>query len=557
MRNFHRLSVATAVYALLLWPATIWANGKPTSQFHPNILLIVADDMGYADLGAYGSEIPTPNLDKLAKTGMRFTQFRASPACSPSRAMLLTGVDAHAAGLGNMQEELAPNQVGQPGYEGHLNERVTTIGEYLQDVGYRTLLSGKWHLGETPTSLPSARGFDRTFALASGGASHFADMRPAYAKSPTAKAKYFSNGTKLDSLPAEFNYSSQFYVDWLMSELSEENTSPFFAMLSFTAPHWPLQAPEEAMAKFAGNYDKGYDKALKARFKKQKSLGVISRRSKLNKTPWKPWKSLSDSERANSAKAMETYAAMIHEMDRHTGRLIEYLRSTQQLDNTLIIFLSDNGAEGHTYNETWPEDLFPQIRANIDDRHDFSYKNIGHPGSYTFYNAEWARVGAPSSRLHKGFSTEGGLRVPAFINLAGRIPAKIEHSPVFIKDIVPTLLDLLNIKTNPQPNKAQVSGISFAPLFRGVQGPSAPRVEITELFGKVAVVDYPWKAIRLPAPWKQEGVDDWTLYNLELDNLEAKNLAMKHPDKLKKLLAAWARYKKRHRVILPDWVSGY
>lgn len=543
--------------ALLLGAVGCVERPVATNEQRPNVLLIVADDMGYADLGAYGGEIPTPNLDALANSGVQFTNFRAAPACSPSRAMLLTGVDAHPAGLGNMKEELAPNQVGKPGYEGELSSRVTTLGEHLQKAGYRTLLSGKWHLGESANTLPSARGFDSTFTLASGGASHYADMRPAYAKSPTAKAKYFADGKKLDSLPSEFEYSSQYYVDWIMSKLKTGEASPFFAVLSFTAPHWPLQAPTDAVEKFIGQYDSGYEATQQARFQRQKSLGVIQPQAKLNELPGVAWASLSKTEKALSAKSMEIYAAMVHEMDRHTGRLIEHLRSTAQLDNTIILFLSDNGAEGHTYEETWPASLFPQIRANIDERHDFSYANMGKPDSYTFYDAQWARAGAPASRWHKGFPTEGGLKVPAFIKFAGHIPARLEHSPLSIKDIAPTILDLLDVQITSAPDREKISGISFLPLLTGEAEKLDRQVVVTELFGKVSVLDYPWKAIRLPAPWKQTDRNDWALYHLQQDNLETKNLANENPEKLQELRERWLSYQQLHQVILPDWVSGY
>jgi len=224
---------------------------SPVNTQRPNILLIVVDDMGFSDIGSFGGEIATPNLDRLAFEGIRFSNFHAAAACSPSRAMLLTGVDSHLAGLGNMLEELSPNQKGQPGYEGYLNERVVTLPTLLQDAGYRTYLTGKWHLGSGKGKGPADRGFDSSFALDSGGASHFADMRPAYAPSPDIKASYSENGIKLTSLPDDFEYSTQYYVDRMIGYLDDQVDSeqPFFAYLSFTAPHWPLQAPDEAIAR--------------------------------------------------------------------------------------------------------------------------------------------------------------------------------------------------------------------------------------------------------------------------------------------------------------------
>ena len=560
--------------ALFLSCLVVWLTGcaandsfSNVEQARPNILFVVVDDMGYADLGAFGSEIPTPNIDALAYGGIRLTNFRTAPACSPSRAMLLTGADAHLAGLGNMLEEIAPNQEGRAGYEGRLSDRVVTIAELLSGQGYRTYLSGKWHLGSTPESLPSARGFDQTFVLASGGASHFADMRPAYAPTPDVKASYFENGQRLATLPASFEYSSQYYVDWLVEALGAQigtsgsaddgqtAPSPFFAMLSFTAPHWPLQAPDAALARFKGRYDEGYDAIRQSRFAQQKSLGVVPKNAVVNNLPGQPWHALSVRQRKESARAMETYAAMIHEIDNHTGRLIAYLRQANLLDNTIVVFLSDNGAEGHTLDETWPKEMFPKIRATIDAVHNFSYDNIGRPDSYTFYNAQWARASSPTTRWHKGFVSEGGLKSSAFVYYPAMLKARIEAAPVFIKDLMPTVLDLAGLPrvTRQHPS---VSGRSIRPVLLDSEFTMPRQVEVLELFGKIAVVDFPFKAIRMPAPW-QERPEEWALYNLLEDNLETNDISSTNPKKLNELKAAWRDYQDRYDVILPDWVSGY
>ena len=236
-------------------PAPSHNDGAPA---RPNILLIVVDDMGFNDLGSFGSEISTPNIDALAKAGIRLTNFQVASTCPPTRSMLLTGVDHHKAGLGNMLEELSPNQKGQPGYEGFLNDRVVTLATMLRDDGYRTMMTGKWHLGAADEHSPSARGFEQSFSLVSGGASHFADMRPAYAPSPEIKANYRYNGAALAALPNEFEYSTQFYVDHMIEQLdqSAQSDKPFFAYLAFTAPHWPLQAPDAAIARYQGRYSR-------------------------------------------------------------------------------------------------------------------------------------------------------------------------------------------------------------------------------------------------------------------------------------------------------------
>ena len=333
--------------------ATADRAGAPDSP--PNILLIVVDDMGFTDLGAFGGEIATPNLDALANAGVRFANFHASTMCAPSRAMLLTGVDAHLSGFGNMLEELSPNQKGQPGYEGFLNERVVTVSELLQDAGYRTYVSGKWHLGTEEIARPSARGFDRSFVLASGGASHFADMRPAYAPSPEIRANYWDGDAKLDALPADFEYSSQYYVDRLIADMTADagadSAQPFFAYLAFTAPHWPIQAPDDAIERHCGRYDDGFDAVAERRLGRLKELGFVAENATRSaRSPKeKPFGELDTETRAIEIRAMEIYAAMIDEVDRHTGRLVEFLDDRGLLKNTVVVFLSDNGPEATTW----------------------------------------------------------------------------------------------------------------------------------------------------------------------------------------------------------------
>ena len=532
----------------------------------PNILLIVVDDMGMADLGSFGSEIETPNLDKLAMNGIRLTNFSVAPTCSPTRAMLLTGTDSHVAGLGNMQEETAPNQKGKPGYEGYLNKHVVTVTELLRDAGYRTFLTGKWHLGGADNAKPSARGFDKTFSLISGGASHFQDMRPAYAPSPEIKAPYSENGKRLDKLPDTFKYSSQFYVDKLIEYIDEDQQSgkPFFGYLSFTAPHWPLQAPDHAIKKYQGRYDQGYDALLQTRLETQRELGIIPAGAAANTMQHSDvengaaWESLSAEEKRVSARAMEVYAAMVDEVDAHVGRLISHLETTQQLDNTVIVFMSDNGAEAHSLDETWPGDLFPKIRKTIDQAHDFSFENMGKPNSYVLYGRGWGRAGAPSYRLHKAFPTEGGMRAAAFVHYPKKLAVgTIDAQQYDVTDIAPTLLDLAGIEhpaSYQQRPIKPMTGLSLLPYWKDSNEKLANRVQAFELFGKRMVKDYPWKIVHMPEPY---GSGQWQLFNLDEDVSESVDRAGEFPEIVKRLNSEWDRYARENGVILPDWVSGY
>ncbi len=532
------------------------------SSERPNILLIVVDDMAFSDLGSFGGEIPTPNLDRLAYAGIRFTNFHGAPMCSPSRAMLLTGVDSHPAGFGNMLEELSPNQKGQPGYDGYLHERVVTFPELLRDAGYRNYLSGKWHLGSGDIAGPPARGFERSFGLNSGGASHFSDMRPAYAPSPEIKANYWEDGAKLTDLPPEFEYSSEFYVDKMMDYLGDHDSEqPFFAYLSFTAPHWPIQAPDDAIARYAGKYDDGYDVLAAKRLARAKEMGLLPQSAKRSERSPKesPFADLDDEQRKIELRAMEVYAAMVDEVDVHTGRLIEFMRSRGLLDNTVIFFMSDNGAEGHDLDETWPMEAFPDIRKTIDATHDFSYENIGRVASYTLLGANWANAGAPSFKLHKGFPTEGGTHVAAFVHYPEMIStAAISNEFIFIKDVAPTILELAGIEHPDNEYGGHViepmGGVSFVSLLEGHARPGQDRVTGIELLGKRAIRKGDWKLVHMPEPY---GIDDWQLFNVNDDISESRDLSAEYPDKVKVLKAYWDDYAEKNKVIIPDWVSGY
>lgn len=529
----------------------------------PNILLIVVDDMGFSDLGSFGGEIETPNLDRLAFEGIRFTNFHTATACSPSRAMLLTGVDSHLAGMGNMLEELAPNQIGQPGYEGFLNDRVVTLPTLLSDAGYRTFMTGKWHLGSGVGKGAAYRGFQRSFVLDSGGASHFSDMQPAYAPTPDKKADYSEDGVSLQSLPDDFEYSTEYYVDRMIEYLSDDSEpeQPFFGYLAFTAPHWPLQAPDDAIARQAGRYDAGYDAIADARLERLKKLNLVPTDAvrSVRSPKENPWDKLTSEQQKIEARAMEVYAAMIDEIDRHTGRLIDYLEKSGKLENTVVLFISDNGPEGHDLDETWSMELFPDIRKTIDATHDFSYAEMGRPGSYLLYGPNWANAGSPAFRLHKAFPTEGGTRVAAFL----RYPALVKEPAivndfVFIKDVTPTILEIAGVRHPGGQYQGRpvepATGESFMSILQGKRGLASDRVTGIELFGKRAIRAGHWKLIHMPEPY---GNGEWQLFDISNDLGETRDLAGKNPEKVDEMIGYWKAYAKENNVILPDWVSGY
>lgn len=379
--------VATGLLALA-------AGAADAQDERPNILLIVADDAGYSDIGSFGGEINTPNLDALAAVGVRFTQFTASATCSPTRSMLLSGVDNHVAGLGNMAEFTAPNQEGLPGYEGYLNDRVAAIPQLLADAGYNTFMAGKWHLGEEPEHWPAARGFTRDLTLIPGGGSHLDDMWGAEGE----RQLYTYNGEAIRALRPGF-HSSVDYTAAIIANIEENRDSgrPFFAYLALQAPHDPFQPPADWRDRYAGRYDAGYEAVRAARVARMIELGLVPAETTVfPRLPTVPaWSELSEQERRESARTMELYAAMLEHMDANIGNLIGYLKATGQYENTLVFFMSDNGPEGN--------DVL-QIGAAWDNS---VFEDWGKQGTFVHYGPAWAQVSAGPLAFFKGFVTEG------------------------------------------------------------------------------------------------------------------------------------------------------
>ncbi len=543
-------------------PDVATAQDDP-DQKQPNILFIVADDLGYTDLGVYGSEIETPNLDKLATDGVMFKNFYAAPTCSPTRAMLLSGVDNHPAGMGSMYREISPNQVGQRGYEEHLHSRVATIAEVLGDAGYHTYMTGKWHLGYKDDNSPAARGFERSYASLAGGASHF-DMMPMVGP---GKAPYREDQEMIDALPDDF-YSTQSFthkmIDYIDSNQADDR--PFFGYLAYTAVHWPLQAPQPSIERFQGNYDDGYDVLHTNRIQRLKSLGLIDENvvpyPKLAEVP--AWDSLSTEEQQNSARTMEIYAAMTSDIDQYIGELIAYLESIDEFDNTLIVFLSDNGAEGHPMDQS-----IGAIGRWIEECCDNSYDNMGNADSFLWYGAGWARASTGPWRMFKGFTSEGGIRVPAIMHYPKLNQSGLNTTLVSVMDVMPTVLDLVGVEHPDSPYKdrdiVQMTGKSMLPMLHG----EAQEIHTSddyigwELFGKTAIRQGDWKIIQEPAGdfWQSRNpVAEnyaWQLFNIAEDPSEMNDLAAKNPEKLADMLQLWEAYAEENQVIIPDQVMGY
>ncbi len=540
-----------------------WANAvttvkADTPSSRPNILLIVVDDMGFTDLGSFGSEINTPNLDKLARAGVRFSSFYTASTCSPTRAMLLSGIDHHRVGLGGMAESLMPNQKGQPGYEGYLNSRIVSLAELLRDAGYHTYMTGKWHLGLAKTQGPAARGFEKSFVLLQAGGGHFDDLGFV-----PGKALYREDGELVD-LPGDF-YSTKFYSDKMIQYIEanfvrdqRQVDKPFFAYLAYTAPHWPLQAPDASIEKYRGRYDAGYDKLHEQRLAGAKVHGLVPEH--VIGAPGEhgelPWDQLSKHEKKVEARKMEIYAAMVDDIDHHVGRVLDTLRTNGQLENTLIVFMSDNGAEGHRLERIWPA-----VGDWVEQCCDNSYANMGKANSYLWYGPNWARAGmAPFSR-YKAYTTEGGIRAPAFVSYPEVVKeGKVVANFVSVMDVMPTVLELAGIEHPGTRYKNKdvlpMQGKSMLSFLRGEAEyvHDANEVMGWELFNKRAIRQGNWKIVFMPEPDRDAR---WQLFNVEVDLAEQHDLAAEQPAKLQQMIDLWKDYERDNGVIISDPLSRY
>jgi arylsulfatase len=506
--------------------------------------------MGWTDLGSFGSEIETPNLDKLAERGVRFIDFHVSVSCSPTRSMLLSGTDNHIAGLGNMGELLTENQVGKPGYEGHLNERVVSLAEVLRAGGYHTYMSGKWHLGHEPGSVPFDRGFKRSFSMLNGGASHWADMNGILPMDDPAK--YTRDGKFLDSLPADF-YSSRSYEDFLIDAIRENrgDGKPFLAYLAFTAVHDPVQVPEPWLSKYRGRYEAGYE-ALKARrWEAAKRLGIVPQGAELPaRHPMvKPWEELTEDERALEARGMEVYAGMLEAMDYHYGRVVVFLKDIGEYDNTVIIFLSDNGAN------PWYSNDYPGAREEaFREKFDNSLENVGHPGSNYAYGMGFASSSGGPLDKFKMTVGEGGIRVPLLVAGPGIEGGRRVDSFAYATDIMPTVLELagLDHPTEFRGRKIEpLRGRSMLGLLDGTKEAIYGSTEFVggEMGGGKWMRQGDFKAVMIPEPY---GNGVWRLFDVAKDPGETKDLSTGMPDKLEALKNAWDEYAKDVGVVLPE-----
>lgn len=525
-----------AVAAALFLAATP-AQAQAQQAARPNIVLILADDVGFTDLAAYGGEARTPNIDRLAQSGAQFSRYYTSPLCSPSRAMLLTGLDNHRTGHATIIEVLPPEMRGRPGYSMRLEPGVVTVAERLRRSGYRTFVTGKWHLGHGEGDLPDAHGFDRSFVLDASGADNW-EQRPymPYYRS----ADWFEDGAPA-RLPRDF-YSSQFIVDRMIQYLEEDDRrdAPFFAYLAFQAVHIPVQAPREYTERYNGVYDRGWEDLRAQRWRRAQMLGLIPEAAPLGPAhpSFRRWDALSGDERAIYARSMQVHAGMIEAMDHHIGRFIAYLQQRGLAENTIFVVTSDNGPEPS--NPIAEPDFvrWMQLQGGYTRR----LEDLGERRSFVFIGPEWANATAGGA-LYKFTTAEGGVRAPMIMAGPGIAAQRID-ARAFVTDVAPTLLERAGVGIDA----AEIDGRSINPVLNGqageVRGPEhAVGMEVS---GHSALYRGDYKLLRMPPPL---GDGTWRLYDLARDPGETNDLSTQMPELAAAMLADYGAYAERVGVL--------
>jgi arylsulfatase len=535
----HVLGRWAAVAGVLL--ATLACSADLVPDDRQNILLIVADDLGYADLGAYGSEIHTPNIDALASEGVILSQFHTAPLCAPTRAMLLSGNNNHVAGMGR-QGGLGDLAVSIPGYEAHLADRVAPMPRLLREAGYHTYTAGKWHLGTAPEHGPTAAGFERSFNLLHGAGSHYGST--GFFEGGSV---YSEDGSEVDY--PEGQYSTELFTDRLIEFIDggRDDGRPFFAFAAYTTPHWPLQVPDDYLDRYAGVFDQGYDRLREQRMESLKAAGIIPPTSSLppRNEAITPWEDLTSEAQRREARKMELYAAMVENLDYHVGRLVEFLRTAGLYENTVIVFMSDNGAAA--------EDFY-YVGGNVEylqEHYDNSYENMGKPGSWVSYGPQWAEAGSAPFSRYKGYTREGGLVAPMIV--AGPVVAsrgRIDSAYLTVMDLAPTFLELAGAEYPADGSVEPMLGESIVGFLAGGATYVHDDDYVTALShgGRAYIRTGRWKLVNLEPPFAESELE---LFDIIADPGETTNLADVHPDVLAEMLALWREARLKLGIVLP------
>ena len=513
----------------------------------PNIVFLLADDLGYTDIAPYGSEVNTPTLSELANNGVKFTNYHTAANCAPARAMLLTGVSNHLAGVPNIPEMMSPRQKLQDNYQGVLGDNVVTIATLLEDAGYHTYLAGKWHLGSAPGKLPSQRGFERTVALMDSGADNW-EQRPYLPIYD--EANWFADGERIQ-LPEDF-YSSKFLIDKTIEfiEGNRDDGQPFFAYVPFQAVHIPVQAPQAYIDRYIGRYDEGWHKLREERHERAAELGIVPPDiDKLEMASTADWDALSAERQRYESKRMAVYAGMIEAMDAHIGRLVTYLKQTGQIENTVFIFTSDNGAEGSGAQDP---STFATQRTVASLGYNTDYATLGLKGSYNTINPGFTSAAVSPLSFYKFYVGEGGLRVPLVIS-GLPLGEVIKQTPAFAwaTDIAATVISLAGIESPAGRYGGRpvlpMTGRDLLPVVSGEQ----PRVYADEdsvgyeLTGHGVLFQGDYKLARNLAPL---GDGEWRLFDIVSDPGETRDLKDKMPARFQQMLSAYENFERQNRV---------
>ena len=528
----HRRAWRDALAGLTIAASCLALPARATAEDRPNVLIVVVDDAGYADFGAYGGEAATPAIDALADRGTRLSRFYATPQCGPTRAMLMTGADNHAVGIGTINEAMTPELEGLPEYALTLDPSTLTIGERMQEAGYFTIATGKWGIGKSGSSLPSDHGFTRTHVLDASGADNWEPKpyMPVYDVAP-----WYEDGERI-TLPDDL-YSSAYIVDRTLELLDEVPAdTPFLAIVGFQAIHLPVQAPLEYIDRYNGRFDAGWDVLRGDRGQRVRDRGLLPADAPSAPPPpnARAWTALSESEQALAARMMQVNAGMLEAMDHHLGRLLDHLEIAEKLDDTLVVVLSDNGPESNPYP--------PEHRPLVGPSEGPLIERIGLKGTTASIGLEWATVSAAPLALFKFTTSEGGLRVPLIIAGPG-VPANaVVHARAHVTDVLPTVLDLAGVPVVPNPESAPpVLGRSLKPALLGevaeVYGPE----DATgfEVGGNAALFKGPHKLVKNTPP---QGDGQWMLYDVIADPGETHDLAEAQPELLAAMIAEYERY---------------
>ena len=540
------------IVAALSIPLINAASAAPiaTVKPPPNIVLLLADDLGFSDLASYGSEINTPNLSTLARQGVQFSNFHVAANCAPTRAMLMTGVNNHRAGVGNIIEMIPDEFLDSPAYQGTLSTNTVTVATLLRDAGYHTYMAGKWHLGHSPKLLPSARGYERTVALADSGADNWEQKPylPIY-----EQANWFADGERFE-LPDDF-YSSRFLVDKIIEfiDSNSDSKAPFFAYLPFQAVHIPVQAPQSFIDRYDGKYDEGWEVLRSRRHKAAQALGLVPENSAMEPmASTESWQNLEPKTKRYQAKRMAVYAAMVEAMDFHIGRIIQHLKDTGRYNNTIFIFASDNGSEGSGAGVE-PVAMNNLMLSLMDYNDD--YETLGLKGSYGTIGPNFASAAASPLGYYKFYVGEGGLRVPLIIAgepLTLSAPNSIIDAFSYATDIVPTILQLTGT-ANPAGRYngravEPIVGRSVVPLLQG---------RAQRIYGDDDAVGYELNGHRAlflgdhKIVYNRPPIGDgiWHLYNIAIDPGETEDLKEQQPQRFARMQSLYEQFVVEHGVL--------